>query len=506
MDAALNCATALLSATQMAQADRLTVASGITEVALMDNAGRPVAQAVLQRWAPRPVLVLCGPGSNGGDGFVAARRLAEADWPVRVALLGPRDGLRGAAAHHAALWRGPVEPLTPAALGRAELVIDAIFGAGPSRPLEGAAAETLAAAASRNMTLVAVDVPSGLMGDTGANMGAVPCVLTVTCFRKKPGHLLQPGRSLCGELLVADIGTPASVIEQVAPDTCENDPALWAHALPALRPAGNKYTRGHALAWGGWPTTGAARMAARAAARVGAGLTTVAVPEAALAVYAATLTSVMVSPVMRPDDLEQLLADARCTGLLIGPGAGIGADTRARVLAMLKAGRATVLDADALSTFKDDPQTLFKAIADNGSGACVLTPHEGEFKRLFEGVVDLRNDKLSRARAAAHASGAIVMLKGSDTVIAAPDGRAIINANAPPTLATAGAGDVLAGIVLGLLAQGMQPLLAAAAAVWLHGAAAASFGPGLLAEDLPDRLPAVLQGLQGRCVGDTSGR
>jgi NAD(P)H-hydrate epimerase len=479
----------------MAQADRLTVASGISGAALMENAGRPVALAIMQRWTPRPVLVLCGPGSNGGDGFVAARRLAEADWPVRVALLVPRDSLRGEAAHHAGLWRGPVEPLTPAALDGAELVVDAIFGAGLSRALEGAAAQTLAKAAARKMTIVAVDVPSGLMGDTGANVGAVPCVLTVTCFRKKPGHLLQPGRSLCGELIVADIGTPASVFDEVWLDTFENDPGLWVDALPALLPDANKYTRGHALVWGGWPTTGAARMAARAAARVGAGLTTVAVPEAALPVYAAALTSVMVSSVVRPEDFERLLADSRITGLLIGPGAGIGPDTRSRVLAMLKTGRATVLDADALSTFKDDPHSLFATVAKYSAEACVLTPHEGEFARLFEGIVDLHSDKLARARAAARASGAVVVLKGNDTVIAAPDGRAIINANAPPTLATAGAGDVLAGMVLGLLAQGMEPFRAAAAAVWLHGAAAAHFGPGLLAEDLPDRLPAVFRRL-----------
>ena len=493
--AGLDCKTALLTARQMAQADQLTVVSGISAVALMENAGRPVVQAIMQRWTPRPVLVLCGPGSNGGDGFVAARRLAEADWSVRVALLVPREELSGEAAHHASLWRGPIEALTPAALDGAELVVDAIFGAGLSRALEGAAKQTLAEAAARKMTIIAIDVPSGLMGDTGADVGAVQAVLTVTCFRKKPGHLLQPGLGLCGELIVADIGTPESVFDHVRPDTFENDPALWAHALPVLHAEGNKYTRGHALVWGGWPTTGAARMAARAAARVGAGLTTVAVPEAALLVYAAALTSVMVSPVGQPEDFERLLADHRITGMLIGPGAGIAPDTRVRVFAMLKTGRATVLDADALSTFKDDSRSLFNAIKGNTAGNCVLTPHEGEFNRLFKGVVDLRCDRLTRARGAARASGAVVVLKGSDTVIAAPDGRAIINANAPPTLATAGAGDVLAGMVLGLLAQGMVPFLAAAAAVWLHGAAAAHFGPGLIAEDLPDRLPAVLRRL-----------
>ncbi|WP_100635727.1 NAD(P)H-hydrate dehydratase [Marinomonas sp. ef1] len=486
----------LLSTVQMTEADRLTIAYGINAITLMENAGRPVADAIMNRWSLRPVLVLCGPGNNGGDGFVAARHLAEANWPVRVALLGTRDQLRGSAAHHASLWNGPVETLTPDALNGAELIVDAIFGAGLTRPLEGAAVETLAAAAAKKLTIIAVDVPSGLMGDTGENMGAVSCALTLTCFRKKPGHLLQPGKSLCGELVVANIGTPASVFVSIPPDTFENHPALWADNLPLLNQHSNKYSRGHALVWGGWPTTGAARMAALSAARVGAGLTTIAVDMSqsylALSVYAATLTCIMVKPIHRHQDLAILLGDKRITGLLIGPGAGVGPDTQARVLTMLKSGQATVLDADALTSFQHTPTDLFDAI----TGPCVLTPHEGEFSRLFKGVVDSSyNDKLSRARAAAKASGAIVILKGNDTVIAAPDGRAIINANAPSTLATAGSGDVLAGIALGLLTQGMEPFLAAAAAVWLQGAAANNFGPGLIAEDLPYRLPAVFKQL-----------
>jgi NAD(P)H-hydrate epimerase len=494
----LNSRTALLTATQMAEADRLTVASGISGTALMENAGRPVAYEIMQRWTPRPVLVLCGPGSNGGDGFVAARRLAEAGWPVRVALLVPRDHLRGEAAHHAALWGGPVEPLTPAALDGAELVVDAIFGAGLSRALEGAAAQTLLAAATKRLTIVAVDVPSGLMGDTGANLGAVPAVLTVTCFRKKPGHLLLPGRMLCGELVVADIGTPASVFERVVPDTFENDPALWLADLPRPHHGGNKYTRGHALISGGYPMTGAARMAARAAARAGAGLTTVAVPEIALPVYAAALTSVMVHPIAAPGDFDSLLQDRRFSALLIGPGAGTGEATRTRALVMLKTGRPTLLDADALTAFHGDPSLLDRSII----GPCVLTPHDGEFRRLF----DPSGDKLTRTRAAARRSGAVIVLKGADTVITAPDRRSIINANAPPTLATAGAGDVLSGIVLGLLAQGMEPFLAAAAAVWIHGAAATAFGPGLLAEDLPDLLPGVFRHLYALSASAEAGR
>jgi NAD(P)H-hydrate epimerase len=488
--AMLDTRTAVLDVGQMGEADRLTIAAGTPAELLMEHAGASVAHAILQRWSPRPVIVLCGPGNNGGDGFVAARHLVEAGWRVRLALLGPRERLQGEARHHADRWSGAVEPLTPAALDGAELVVDAIFGAGLSRALEGPSAETLEAAARRGSPIVAIDVPSGLMGDTGEVLGAVAAVLTVTFFRKKPGHLLLPGRNLCGEVVVTDIGTPASVLDAIRPATFENDPQLWWADLPQPGHAGNKYTRGHALVSGGYPMTGAARMAARAAARAGAGLTTVAVPEVALPIYASALTSIMVRPIAAPEDFDHVLADHRITALLIGPGAGVGEATRARALAMLGTGRPTLLDADAITSFQDDPGALDRAII----GACVMTPHEGEFKRLFA----IPGDKLRRTRAAARRSGAVIVLKGADTVIAAPDGRAIINTNAPPTLATAGSGDVLGGIALGLLAQGMEPFIAAAAAVWLHGAAASAFGPGpgLLAEDLPDLLPGVLQRLQ----------
>jgi ADP-dependent NAD(P)H-hydrate dehydratase / NAD(P)H-hydrate epimerase len=404
-----------------------------------------------------------------------------------MGLLGLLDGLTGAARHHAERWRGAIEPLTPSLLDGAHLVVDAIFGAGLSRALEGLARDTLAAAAHTGAPIIAVDVPSGLMGDTGEALGAVAAVLTVTFFRKKPGHLLLPGRLLCGEVVVADIGIPVSVLAQIVPDAFENDPGLWMTDLPRPHDGGNKYTRGHALIAGGYPMTGAARMAARAAARAGAGLTTIAVPEIALPIYAAALTSIMVRPLAAPEDFDRLLDDRRYSGLLIGPGAGTGEDTRARVHAMLKTGRPTLIDADAITAFQHDPQALDRAIV----GPCVLTPHDGEFRRLF----DPSGDKLTRTRAAARRSGAVIVLKGSDTVIATPDGRAVVNANAPPTLATAGSGDVLGGIVLGLLAQGMEPFLAAAAAVWLHGAAATQFGPGLMAEDLPELLPGVLRRL-----------
>jgi len=480
--------TALLTVTQMDQADRLAVASGLSPEDLMARAGGAVADEILARSSMRPVVVLCGTGGNGGDGFVAARRLAEAGWPVSVALLGPLEAMTGAARHHADGWPGRLMPLSPDALTGAALVVDAIFGAGLNRPLGGVAAETLAAASRMGLPIVAVDVPSGLMGDTGEAPGAVAAVLTVTAFRKKPGHVLLPGRLLCGEVVVADIGTPASVFAQIQPDCFENDPDLWLDALPQPSEAGNKYNRGHALISGGYPMTGAARLAARAAARAGAGLTTIAVPEVALTIYASALLSIMVHPLAAEADFDALLDDRRLTALLIGPGAGVGEATRARVFAMLRTGKPTVLDADAISCFADDPTDLDSLI----HGPCVLTPHDGEFARIF----DPSGDKLTRARRAAERSGAIIVLKGGDTAIVAPDGRAIINANAPPTLATAGAGDVLSGIVLGLLAQGMEPFAAAAAAVWLHGAAARAFGPALLAEDLPDLLPDVFRGLE----------
>jgi ADP-dependent NAD(P)H-hydrate dehydratase / NAD(P)H-hydrate epimerase len=280
------------------------------------------------------------------------------------------------------------------------------------------------------------------------------------------------------------------LLELTTPDTFENHPSLWLAHLPQLRADGNKFSRGHALVVGGYPSTGAARLAARGAARAGAGLTTVAVPAVALPIYAAALTSIMVQPFSTTAEFEHLLVDKRLSAFLIGPGAGLHAQTRQLALAMLASARPTVLDADALTAFESDPTALDSAIC----GPCILTPHEGEFKRLF----DASGDKLARTRRAARRSGAVVVLKGRDTVIAAPDGRAIINSNAPPSLATAGSGDVLCGIITGLLAQGMPAFLAAAAGVWLHGAAANAFGVGLIAEDLPDLLPGVLQRLAAK--------
>jgi hydroxyethylthiazole kinase-like uncharacterized protein yjeF len=480
----------VLSVAQMNAADQAAIAAGTSGFDLMKNAGEAVACEIVQRWSPRPVAVLCGPGNNGGDGFVAAVALMQAGWPVRVALLGGRDQLRGDAARHAAAWSGAIEQLTPAAVEGAELIVDALFGSGLRAPLDPSVVATLRAAALRGVPLIAVDVPSGVLGDSGVDLGAAPATCTVTFARKKPGHLLLPGRDLCGPVSVADIGIPAAVLESLAIAAWENDPALWRSQLPQMKTSGNKYSRGHALLLGGFPMTGAARMAARAAARIGAGLTTIAVAEVALPIYAAALTSIMVQPLAQQGDLARLLSDARYTAFLIGPGAGVNEATRANALALLASGRSVLLDADAISVFASDLASLRNAI----KGTCVMTPHEGEFARIFS----LQGDKLQRARAAAQQSGAVIVLKGADTVVTAPDGRAVINSNAPATLATAGSGDVLGGLILGLLAQGMDAFWACAAAVWIHAAAANAFGAGLIAEDLPDLVPGVLQRLSLR--------
>ncbi len=479
---------ALLTPGQMAEADRRTIAGGTPGVELMENAGRGVADAVSRRWSARPITVLCGPGNNGGDGFVAARMLAERGWRVRLALLGGVTALHGDAAVAAAGWRGAVEPLHSAALDGAALVVDGIFGAGLARPIEGVVREVIEAIAERRLPVVAIDVPSGVDGASGEVLGIAPrAAVTVTFFRKKPGHLLLPGRSHCGETVLVQIGIPAAVLNGIAPDIAANEPAWWLGAFPRPGPDAHKYTRGHALVAGGAVMTGAARLAARAAARLGAGLVTAAVPQTAFPIYATALTGIIVHPVAGLDDFRAFLADPRRNAALIGPGAGVGSQTRDETLAILEAGKLTVLDADALTSFSESPAALFTAIR----SPCIMTPHAGEFSRLF----DPASSKPERARRAARQSGAVILLKGADTVIAAPDGRVAINANGPPQLATAGTGDVLAGMVLGLLAQGMEPFAAAAAAVWVHGAAASRVGVGLVAEDLVEIAPSVLHDL-----------
>ncbi|TWT09557.1 NAD(P)H-hydrate dehydratase [Reyranella sp. CPCC 100927] len=458
---------------------------------LMEAAGAAVANTIIERFLPQPIVVLCGPGNNGGDGFVIARHLAAAGWPVRVGLLGDRAKLTGDAMWAAILWDGAVEPLSPALLADRPLVVDALFGAGLKRPIDGVAGDVIAAINSQALTCIAVDLPSGLEGDTGRMLGHAPrCALTVTFFRLKPAHLSLNGRLLCGDVRVADIGVPRAALKSVSPRQWRNAPALWRAALRAPALGDHKYARGHVLVAGGDTMTGAARLAALAARRIGAGLVTIAAAPAAVGVYQAAEPGNIVAALDGPNAFRQLAADPRRNVFVVGPGAGATPATRRLVADALATGRACVLDADALTAFAGAPQALFADI----KGPAVLTPHDGEFSRLFP---DLGADmgKLERARQAARMAGAVVLLKGADTVIAAPDGRAVINDNAPPWLATAGAGDVLAGLIAGLAAQGMTPFVAAVAAAWIHGAAAARFGPGLIAEDLPAQVPKILADL-----------
>ncbi|MBE0531494.1 MAG: NAD(P)H-hydrate dehydratase [Rhodospirillales bacterium] len=483
--------TALLSVEEMYQADAAAARAGVPGLALMEAAGTAIFREIRERWpTPRATVVLCGPGNNGGDGFVVARLLREAGWPVRLALLGDRAKLKGDAAVNAGRWAGDVLPLDAAAiLDGCELVIDALFGAGLTRPLDGPAKAVIEAINQRRLACVAVDVPSGIHGDTGQIMGAAPqATVTVTFFRAKPGHFLRPGRDLAGTLVVADIGIPEAVLADIASKIAFNGPALWLERYPWPSFESNKYTRGHAVIAGGSEMTGAARLAARGARRIGAGLVTIATSPESFPIYAADLPGTLVKPLAGRGGFREFLTDPRRNAVLVGPGAGVNEITHRRALAALAAGKATVLDADALTVFAKKPATLFEVI----DAPCVLTPHEGEFARLFK----LDGDRLTRARAAARQSGAVVVLKGSDTVIAAPDGRAAIDAAAPPELATGGSGDVLAGFILGLLAQGMDAFGAACAATWIHGSAATDFGPGLIAEDLPDRVPGVLRRLR----------
>lgn len=485
---------AVLSVAEAYAADQAAVRAGVETLTLMEKAGTAVARAVQARWPARPIAILCGPGNNGGDGFVAARVLAQAGWPVRVLLAGAIQGLRGDAAVNARRWQGCGEthPLTPGCLDDRPAVVDALFGAGLTRPLTGAARAAIEDINAHELPCIAVDLPSGVNGDSGCVVGtdegiAPRCVATVTFFRPKPAHFLYPARAFCGELIVADIGIPDNVLDDLRPRTAHNVPGLW--TLPTPHWSDHKYSRGYAVVFGGADMTGAARLAARAARRMGAGLLRLVVPVGAEGPYSADAPGAFVEGIGPDADIGAILADPRRNGVLIGPGLGAGPKTRAWVLEVLAAGRATVLDADALTSFADDPITLFTAIR-AAHGPVVLTPHDGEFSKIFS---DIAGSRLVRARAAAAGSGATVVLKGADTVVAAPDGCAAIASNAPPWLATGGSGDVLAGAILGLLVQGMPAWQAACAAVWLHGAAGHRLGRGLIAEDLPETLAQVVK-------------
>lgn len=480
---------ALLETDEMGRADRMTIQDGIAGKELMEAAGLSIVRLIVEKYDQGPAMILCGTGNNGGDGFVIARHLKEAGWPVEVALLGEVSALKGDAALMADRWDGPVVKLSSDILQNQTLVVDGIFGAGLCRSLEGEVAAVIEKVNAMKAVRVAVDVPSGIMGDSGQVAGvAFEAHMTVTFFRRKPAHLLYPGRKVCGEVYVTDIGISDRVLGDINPACHVNHPDVWKASYPVLQPDGHKYDRGHAVVVSGdGAHGGAARLAAKAALRMGAGLTTVLCPQGAVAAHAAQLNAVMIRDF---SEFDMSLADERLNVWCLGPANGVTAQTRDRVLSVLNAGRSVVLDADGLSVFEDNPQDLFDGLNSN----CVLTPHGGEFARLFPEFA--AQDKLSAARAAAALCGAVVLYKGADTVVAEPGGRAVISENAPPTLATAGSGDVLAGMITGLLAQGMPAFEAACAAVWCHGEAARKFGPGLISEDIESLLPSVIGGLK----------
>jgi hydroxyethylthiazole kinase-like uncharacterized protein yjeF len=477
----------ILTNAQMRSADAAARASGTSGFDLILRAGQAVAKVVQARWPRGVVVVLCGPGANGADGYVTAETLRAAGREVRLASLTDRGALKGDAALAADHWQGPVERVAPSLFSSAAVIVDAVFGAGLNRPLEAGVQSALRAASEAKAPILAIDLPSGLAGDTGKPLGQAPqAAVTVTFHRKKPAHVLLPGRDLCGDIVVADIGLDPPVGAKLM----ENGPDLWVRRMAWPTAASHKHARGRVIVVSGdVAATGAARLAARAALRIGAGLVTVLSPPDAMVVNGAHLEAVMLHPFETDMELESAasIADAA----VIGPAAGVNESTVSNLFALARTGAGLVIDADALTVFREDPDDLFSVLDRDD----VLTPHPGEFERLFPGLLAASPDRIAAARAAAQRAGTVVLLKGSDTVIAAPDGRAVVNTNGSAWLATAGSGDVLAGFIAGLIAQGMDSFDAACAAAWIHAAAAASFGPGLISEDLPGLAPGVLKRL-----------
>jgi hydroxyethylthiazole kinase-like uncharacterized protein yjeF len=508
--------TELLTAAQMRAIEEAAIASGeVTGLELMERAGRGVVEAILE-WRPEmattahKAVVLCGPGNNGGDGFVVARLLKQRGWEVEVFLYGDEAKLPPDAAENCRRWQEMGEitritdqtplPIVP------HLVVDALFGAGLCRPITMDLASFCDRFfAARGVTdFVSIDCLSGLCMDSGRELGEGAIFpwaeLTVTFHRQRVGHHLGDGASLSGTLQCADIGLEDGL----------RMPDGHTHLATPLRLRlrkykKHKYSHGHALILsGGVGKGGAARLTARGALRVGAGLVTLGPPPAAIIENAAQLNAIMLRRVADADALAEILKDERLNALCLGPGLGVGAHTLGLVAAALSAKRGTVLDADALTSFAEDPSKLFALTHEK----CVLTPHLGEFARLFPDIAAKLNEpatkgpaysKVDAAREAAARAGCVILLKGPDTVIADPQGRAAINSahyeRAAPWLATAGSGDVLAGMITGLLARGFAPMAAAETAAWLHVEAARKFGPGLIAEDLPETIPAVFRDL-----------
>jgi NAD(P)H-hydrate epimerase len=483
----------ILSAQQMREADNLTIESGIDGYALMTGAGQAVADEITEYLENKKALILCGPGNNGGDGFVAAVILRERGWQVRVACLVETENLKGDAAKAAREWDSEVLSFGEIEIDDSEIVVDAVFGTGFQGTLPDEAARLFDRIRRARIAVIAIDIPSGVNGDTGeVDSNTLRASMTITFFRKKLGHALMPGLAFCGPVAIHDIGIEGSVLNETGIAAYENHPVLWQNRLRRKSAFDNKYTFGHLIVLGGKEMTGAALLAAHSAMRVRTGMCTIVGPEETSTIYRSYLPSLIFEEYKDIASFAGHLQDKRRTAALIGPGMGSGdyEALRKAVLDCCEMGeeKALVLDADALNAFQGRPDDLFEVLHKR----CVLTPHEGEFERLFD---DLEGIKPLRAIEAAALSGAVILLKGADTVIATPDGRCIINTNAPPLLATAGSGDVLAGMIAGFLAQGLPTFEATCAAAWIQGEAAYSFGPGLISSDLPDLIPAVLREL-----------
>jgi|RhiMethySRZTD1v2_1073278.scaffolds.fasta_scaffold00445_17 ADP-dependent NAD(P)H-hydrate dehydratase / NAD(P)H-hydrate epimerase len=482
----------LLTGAEMRAAERAAFARGLPSFEAMYRAGVAVADAIIAR---RPAVgsgdvhVLCGPGNNGGDGFVIAATLRAAGYVVVVHAVRAKSDYAGDAARAAALWQGDVrqpDAATLAALDGSAIVVDALFGIGLDRALEGETATLIEAVNGSSATVVAVDIASGVHADDGRIMGvAIEADLTVTFGWRKLGHVLQPGAARGGEILVADVGFGTADLAAANPSCRLNAPVLWSSAYPVPTPTDHKYQRGHAVIVGGAVMTGAARLAARAARRVGIGLLTLAVPPETWPIYAGDQPGAIVRPVGDLAAFAAIAGDERISALLVGSGLEPDGYTGDIVRTCIALSRPTVIDGGGLTVLAGSDTLL------SGHADMVLTPHEGEFGRLFPDLV-ARASKVERALEAARRARCVIVLKGSDTVIAAPDGASIVSDGAPPTLATAGSGDVLAGVITGLLGLHLSPFLAAAMGVWLHARAADEFGLGMIAEDLPDRLPLAL--------------
>ncbi|KLN61085.1 hypothetical protein WH96_07860 [Kiloniella spongiae] len=468
----------LLSVRDMYQADRLAMKSGVSGILLMHEAGQAVARAVCDIIPEGRVLVLCGPGNNGGDGFVAAAALDELGYEVQLYSMLPLPELKGEALHFAKEWRGTVaRELDAENFAQADVIVDALFGAGLARPLDRNCCDFVGW--SRKKRVVSVDVPSGVSGDTGEVFGdvAFQATKTVTFFMKKTGHCLYPGADLCGDLVVADIGIPKEIAVKLSLLFKENHPDLWSEQIPRFSYDRHKYHFGHSLVWGG-EMSGAGRLAAMSALRAGSGLVTVLCSESDKQIYELTSPSLIVNEHKDPAALKAFLIKRKISAFVIGPGGGQTNAFKSFISVILKdCSVPVVLDAGAISVFDEDPEELLSLLNDQ----VIITPHEGEFRKLFP---DLQGSRLERALEAAKKAACIVVLKGADTIVASPNGQVVISTNAPYWLARGGTGDVLAGIITGLLAQGVSVFDAACAGVWLHSDTGQRAGSAMIAEDL----------------------